>query len=373
MVVYFLRTTFRQHESRGSLNARLACMDDVSHYDYVLPEELIAQHPLAQRSDARLLLVDRARQSIDHFHIRDLPQLLDPGDCLVLNDTRVVPARLVGYRTRTMGRWQGLYLQHDGAGHWQILSKTRGVLQPGETITLMDRDGLDGVKLQLIGKQEGGVWVVQPISSASAYEILEKHGRTPLPQYIRDGEMVDTDVERYQTVYAAKPGSVAAPTAGLHFTPALLEQLTSQRIEQARVTLHVGVGTFRPISVERLSEHLMHREWASVDAETVERICAVRAAGRRCVAVGTTSMRTLESASLSGQLQPFAGETDLFIRPGFNFHTVDALLTNFHLPKSTLLVLVRTFGGDALIKKAYEIAVAEQYRFFSYGDAMLIL
>lgn len=347
--------------------------DLVSHYDYELPPELIAQHPLTQRSDARLLVVNRADQSLEHHHVRDLPDLLRSGDCLVLNDTRVVPARLIGFRTRTGGHWHGLYLQHDSAGHWQILGKTRGRLEIGETVTLMDRNGLDGVQLKLLARQEGGVLVVAPQSSDDVWTILEKHGRTPLPQYIRDGEMDTTDAERYQTVFAENPGSVAAPTAGLHFTPALFKDLAKQGIETAKVTLHVGVGTFRPISVERLEDHLMHREWASIDAATVERLHAVRTRGDRCIAVGTTSMRTLESASLSGVLQPFTGETDLFIRPGFQFHTVDALLTNFHLPKSTLLVLVRTFGGDELMRRAYEVAIAERYRFYSYGDAMLIL
>lgn len=319
------------------------------------------------------MLVDRKRDAIEHFHIRDLPELLNPGDCLVLNDTRVVPARLIGFRTRTGGRWQGLYLQHDDAGHWQVLGKTRGRLEIGETITLMNRQGLDGVRLKLLARQEGGVLVVAPESPETAYALLEQHGRTPLPHYIRHGVMEEGDVERYQTVYAAKPGSVAAPTAGLHFTPGLLAELEAKKITKTHVTLHVGIGTFRPVMVEQLSDHIMHREWASVEPATVATIAAAKASGGRCVAVGTTSMRTLESASRGGSLAPFAGETDLFIRPPFTFHTVDALLTNFHLPKSTLLVLVRTFGGDALLRRAYEMAIAERYRFFSYGDAMLIV
>lgn len=348
-------------------------MDDVSAYDYDLPEELIAQHPLPRRSDARLMLVDRKAGSISHYHVRDLPELLRSGDCLVLNDTRVVPARLVGFRTRTGGRWQGLYLQHDAEGRWQVLGKTRGRLEIGERVTLMDRDGRDGVELELLARQEGGVLVVRPLSSEPALAILERHGRTPLPHYIRHGEMVESDVERYQTVFARNPGSVAAPTAGLHFTPGLLEELRAQGVTTAHVTLHVGIGTFRPIAVERLSEHVMHREWASIDAVTVAQIRAARAAGGRAIAVGTTSMRTLETAARSGVLEPFSGETSLFIRPPFTFHAVDALLTNFHLPRSTLLVLVRTFGGDELMRRAYAEAIEERYRFFSYGDAMLIV
>ncbi len=347
--------------------------DTVSHYDYSLPDELIAQHPLAQRSDARLMLIDRQAQTIDHYHVRDLPQLLRQGDCLVLNDTRVVPARLVGFRTRTGGRWQGLYLQHDDAGHWQLLGKTRGYLEIGETITLMDRNGLDGVQLKLLARQEGGVLVVAPLSEEPALVILEKHGRIPLPQYIRAGEMESGDIERYQTVFADKPGSVAAPTAGLHFTPQLLGELATRGVDTAHVTLHVGMGTFRPIAVENLSEHLMHHEWATITSPAVAHILSAKERGGRCIAVGTTSMRTLESAARSGHLQPFSGETNLFIRPPFTFHAVDALLTNFHLPRSTLLVLVRTFGGDELLRRAYEVAIAERYRFYSYGDAMLIV
>jgi S-adenosylmethionine:tRNA ribosyltransferase-isomerase len=344
-----------------------------SHYDYHLPPELIAQRPLPQRSDARLMVVDRARQKIEHHHIRDLPALLAPGDCLVLNDTRVVPAKLAGFRTRTGGRWQGLYLQHDAAGHWQVLGKTRGRMEIGETITLTNNRGLDGVQLKLLARQEGGVLVVAPESDEPALAILEEHGRTPLPHYIRHGEMENADVERYQTVFATNPGSVAAPTAGLHFTPALLNALAAREVSTARVTLHVGMGTFRPMAAEKLTDHVMHREWASIDSNAVAQIQAAKQRGGRCVAVGTTSMRTLESAALSGELCPFAAETDLFIRPGFSFHVVDALLTNFHLPKSTLLVLVRTFGGDDLLRRAYEEAIAERYRFFSYGDAMLIV
>jgi S-adenosylmethionine:tRNA ribosyltransferase-isomerase len=365
--VYYSHSAFHIPHSEITLS------DFVSDYDYHLPPELIAQQPLPQRSDARLMVIDRSRQSIEHHHVRDLPSLLTPGDCVVLNDTRVVPARLVGFRTRTGGRWQGLYLQHDTAGHWQILGKTRGKMEVGETITLMDQQGLDGVRLKLLARQADGVLVVQPLSHDTAYEILEEHGRTPLPHYIREGEMEPADIERYQTVFAVNPGSVAAPTAGLHFTPALLTALEANGVKTARVTLHVGIGTFRPIATERLSEHVMHREWATITPAAVATIQTAKASGGRCIAVGTTSMRTLESASRSGALAPFIGETDLFIRPGFAFHTVDGLLTNFHLPKSTLLVLVRTFGGEELLRRAYEIAIQERYRFFSYGDAMLIV
>jgi S-adenosylmethionine:tRNA ribosyltransferase-isomerase len=204
-------------------------------------------------------------------------------------------------------------------------------------------------------------------------EILDRVGRVPLPPYIRDGEMVEEDIATYQTVYAARPGAVAAPTAGLHFTPELLADLTRRGIEQERVTLHVGVGTFRPITAEKLDAHPMHSEWCSVSQLTAERLQACKNRGRRIVAVGTTVARTLETATASGEIRPFDGQTNLFIRPPFAFRACDALLTNFHLPKSTLLILVRTFGGDELMRRAYAEAIDERYRFFSYGDAMLIV
>jgi S-adenosylmethionine:tRNA ribosyltransferase-isomerase len=211
------------------------------------------------------------------------------------------------------------------------------------------------------------------LAADDALTLLDRVGRVPLPPYIRKGEMVDTDREQYQTVYAQVPGAVAAPTAGLHFTTTLLARLAEQGVELCALTLHVGPGTFRPITAERLAEHAMHREWGCVTQETVERIKACRAGGGRVVAVGTTSVRLLETAAAQGTLKPFDGHTDLFIRPPYQFRTIDALLTNFHLPRTTLLVLVRTFGGDELIRRAYEEAIREQYRFYSYGDAMLII
>lgn len=348
-------------------------MSELSHYDYELPTSLIAQSPLAHRADARLMVVDRRTQSISHRHIRDLPELLAPGDCLVLNETRVTPARLVGRRQATGGRWEGLFLSADSSRNWLLLCKTRGKLAAGENIALVDRFGADALELQLLEKRTGGVWTARPRSGENAFELLERVGRVPLPHYIRGGEMRDSDRERYQTVYARHCGSVAAPTAGLHFTSELLERLAAGGVSQARLTLHVGIGTFRPIAAESLAEHQMHREWGEIDAATVHQIDKARAAGGRIVAVGTTSTRVLETAAGSGVLRPWSGETDLFIRPPYQFRAIDALLTNFHLPRSTLLVLVRTFGGDALIERAYAEAIGESYRFYSYGDAMLIL
>ena len=348
-------------------------MSELDAYDYVLPKDLIAQEPIAERSDARLMVVDRTRQTIEHRNIRDLPEILHSGDALVINDTKVTPARLLGKRVQTGGQWEGLFLSHTEEGLWQLLCKTRGHMQPGEQVELLNRRSREDVRLRMVELGEGGVWLAFPESDEEVWDLLERVGRVPLPHYIRGGEMVDDDRRRYQTIYARFPGSAAAPTAGLHFTEALMRRLIDKGISPVRVTLHVGVGTFRPIKSETLAEHVMHREWCRLDEAAIERINELRSDGGRVVAVGTTAARTLETASAGGSLEPFEGETDLFIRPGHTFNAVDVLLTNFHLPRSTLLVLVRTFGGDELIKRAYETAIAERYRFFSYGDAMLIV
>ncbi|MBN2022355.1 MAG: tRNA preQ1(34) S-adenosylmethionine ribosyltransferase-isomerase QueA [Pirellulales bacterium] len=349
-------------------------MSELDQYDYTLPQELIAQQPLPRRCDARLLVVERARGALSHRHVRDLPELLRAGDCLVLNDTRVVPARLVGRRTLTGGRWEGLFLAADAHGFWRILGKTRGRLAPGETITLEDCQGREDVRLRLAARGGEGGWIARPESDEEVLPLLERVGRIPLPPYIRKGEMVPADRQRYQTVYAATPGAVAAPTAGLHFTEPLLARLEAQGVAICRLTLHVGLGTFRPITAGSLADHTMHAEWGRLNEATAGHVNARRAAGGRIVAVGTTCVRVLESATdEQGRLCPFSGTTDLFIRPPYRFRAVDALMTNFHLPRTTLLVLVRTFGGDDLIRRAYEQAIAEQYRFYSYGDAMLIV
>jgi S-adenosylmethionine:tRNA ribosyltransferase-isomerase len=348
-------------------------MSELDQYDYELPRELIAQHPLAQRSDARLMIVRRASGDIDHAHVRDLPEVLRSGDCLVFNDTKVIPARLVGRRDRTGARWTGLFLSADEHGIWKVLSKTRGKLEPGEAIVVVSWDVRQSVTLRLLAKLDCGMWAARPEPLGQPLEILNRVGRVPLPPYIRDGEMVAHDVQTYQTVYAERPGAVAAPTAGLHFTPDLLTELARRGIEQQRVTLHVGLGTFRPITAQRLDEHVMHSEWCSLGEDAAERLRSWQEQGRRIIAVGTTVVRTLETAVQGGAICPFSGETTLFIRPPHAFRAVGGLLTNFHLPRSTLLILVRTFGGDALIRRAYDVAIRERYRFFSYGDAMLIV
>lgn len=357
-------------------------MNELDEYDFELPRELIAQHPLATRSDSRLMLVNRKTGEIDHSHVRDLTRYLHPGDALVLNNSRVVPAKLVGYRTQTRGRWQGLFLRADTeSGTWEVLTKTRGTLTPGETIMVQDRGGRDSMMLRCLARTDEGHLLVRPEAidqwseiESDPYALLNRFGRIPLPPYIRDGQMVDADVTDYQTVYAKPFGSVAAPTAGLHFTDTLLRSVEKREVAIANVTLHVGIGTFRPIVSQRLDEHKMHFETGSIDAATCKTLRDCRQSGGRIVAVGTTSVRVLESAAIhgAGKLEPWSGETDLFIRPGFKFNAVDALMTNFHLPKSSLLVLISAFAGRDLIMRAYQEAILEEYRFFSYGDAMLI-
>ncbi len=363
-------------------------MSDLDQYDYELPRELIAQDPLATRTDARLMLVDRQSGCIDHYHVRDLPELLRPTDTLVLNNSRVVPARLVGYRASTAGRWQGLFLRADeSSGVWEVLTKTRGKLQVGESLTIQDRHGRDGMSLKVVARTDSGNLLVTPELPSgfvpleadagrplqSPVDWLERFGRVPLPPYIRDGQMVDADAVNYQTVFAKEAGSVAAPTAGLHFTEKLLTQIRATGVETCEVTLHVGIGTFRPIQVDRLDDHEMHQEWIRVDGATADQVNSRREAGGRCVAIGTTSVRVLESAAVEGRLRAFTGETKLFIRPPYQFQMVDALLTNFHLPRSSLLVLVSAFASRDLIIKAYQEAIDQEYRFYSYGDAMLIV
>ncbi|QGJ71010.1 S-adenosylmethionine--tRNA ribosyltransferase-isomerase [Planctomycetales bacterium 10988] len=352
-------------------------MSELSEYDYELPAELIAQHPLAEREEARLLVVHRRNASLEHTSIRQLPQLLEPEDCLIFNNTKVIPARIVGRRTETGGQWEGLFLQEFSDRRWLILSRTRGKLQSGETVTVENFEKDQSLTLQLDERGSAkGQWIVKPIkehAKASAIELLEQFGQVPLPPYIRQGKMEPEDRSRYQTVFAKHPGAVAAPTAGLHFTEPLLQNLQEQGVTQCHVTLHVGLGTFRPVTVERLQDHRMHSEWGQISEETIATIKACKARGGRVISIGTTCVRVLETAALNGELAPWAGWTELFIRPPFTFNAIDGLLTNFHLPKSTLLVLTRSFGGDELIQKAYQEAIDQQYRFFSYGDAMLIL
>jgi len=354
-------------------------------YDYHLPKDLIAQEPLADRAAARLLVLRREDGRLFHRHVRDLPEILRPGDLLVVNDTRVVPARLTGRRVATGGRWEGLFLRTEpatvpgGDGRprpvedWVLLARSGGRPRPGERIELDGNEGSGPVVLELLGRGPGGVWRARPAADESADRLLARVGRVPLPAYIRGGTADPSDAERYQTVFAREAGSAAAPTAGLHFTVELLERLAERGVERARVTLHVGIDTFRPITATRIDDHPMHREWCECPPETAAAVAATRARGGRVVAVGTTAVRTLETAArATGTVAAWRGATDLFIRPGYTFAAVDCLVTNFHMPRTTLMVLVSAFASRGLVGRAYDEAIRARYRLLSYGDAMLI-
>ncbi len=361
--------------------------DLLSSWQFDLPPELIASRPSPERDDARLMVIDRAVGRIIHSRIRDLPQWLHAGDLLVFNNTKVLPARLFGIRTATGGRWEGLYIEQTESGEWHLLCDTRGRLTAGEMITVIPSQQWENsvgtpntsiqrsiLTLRLTQRQQDGSWLAIAEDRRPVREILEEFGSLPLPPYMGRKIADEQDRERYQTSFAAEPGAVAAPTAGLHFTDSLLQRCAEQGILRTELTLHTGPGTFRPVTSERLSNHQMHEEWCRLPAESADVIRRVRGSGR-VVAVGTTSVRTLESAALSDSEFPRAweGRTALFIQPGFVFRSVNCLLTNFHLPGSTLIVLVAAFADFELIMEGYRQAIEQRYRFFSYGDAMLIL
>jgi len=343
---------------------------DTKEFDYELPAELIAQHPPGQRTGSRLMVLQRGTRNWEHRRFRDLPRFLRPGDLLVLNDTQVIPARLIGRRA-TGGLVRCLLVEEREVGRWLAFLEARGRLQQGEVLRF-DRE----VTAQLIiQEREGGWWLrFQPTDIARR---LKRIGRAPLPPYIKrpkgEDPFREEDLRRYQTVFAHRPGAIAAPTAGLHFTRGFLQRLTDSGVGLATITLHVGVGTFKPIRSRRVEEHRMHPEWVAVPEATVSAVQAARSPGRRVVACGTTVVRALEGAAASGSLKPYRGSTDLFIYPGYQFRVVDCLLTNFHLPRSTLLALVSAFAGKEFVLDAYCEAVRQRYRFYSYGDAMLIL
>jgi len=332
-------------------------------FSYELPAELIAQAPLPGRSASRLLACDGATGTLRDLAFRDLPELLAPGDLLVLNDTRVLPARLRGTKP-TGGAVEILLERLTGDRTFLAQARSSKGFRPGSTIELPG-----GARAEVTGRA-GDLFEMELDTAAEDY--FTTHGEMPLPPYI-GRPAGPADRERYQTVYAREPGAVAAPTAGLHFDAALFEALAARRVEVARLTLHVGAGTFQPVRVDDILEHRMHPERVRVDASVVDAVAATRARGGRVVAVGTTVVRSLESAARSGRLTPLEGETDLFIYPGFRFRVVDALITNFHLPESTLLMLVSAFAGRERVLAAYRHAVAAGYRFFSYGDAMFVL
>ncbi len=337
----------------------------LSAFDYALPDELIAQHPLDDRAASRLLVLARSTGIVTHRRFRDLPSLLEPGDLLVVNTSRVIPARLTG--TRDNGRPAEVLLVHpEPDGSWLAMVHPGGKLKPGRVV----RFGADG-EVEVLDVLGGGLRRVRFRGPAGPRELMVRHGTTPLPPYIRRAAD-PADRERYQTVFAREDGSVAAPTAGLHFTGEILAAIRGRGVHLAEVLLHVGPGTFKPVDSGDLSAHAMHPEWYDVPAATAAAVAAARAEGRRVFAVGTTTARTLETAGAAGAVQAGSGWTSLFIHPPYRFRVVDGLLTNFHLPRSTLLMLVAAFAGHAPTMAAYAEAVRERYRFYSYGDAMLI-
>ena len=336
----------------------------LSDFYYDLPKELIAQHPAEQRDHARLMLYDRQSGAVEHKHFYDLIDELHKGDVLVFNDSRVIPARLYGKKSPTGGKVEVLLLTPVGEDTWEVLVKPGKRALPGAVIEFPE-----GLTCQILDRTDFGGRIVKFEYDGVFDDIIDKIGEMPLPPYIHE-KLEDPD--EYQTVYARERGSAAAPTAGLHFTDELLERIKAKGVELVFVTLHVGLGTFRPVEEENIEDHEMHSEFYSITEEAAQKINRAKAEGRRIVAVGTTSIRTLESAGTTGVLQAGAGWTNIFIYPGYTFHIVDALVTNFHLPESTLLMLISAMSTREKILKAYEIAVQEKYRFFSFGDAMFI-
>lgn len=330
-----------------------------------LPEELIAQTPLERRDGSRLMLLDKATGDVGHSHFYELPSFLQEGDCLVLNDSRVLPARLLGVRS-TGGSVELVLLRDLGEGKWECLSRPGKKTRPGAELSFGDGE----LKARVLDVAEEGNRIVQFEYEGIFLEVLERLGQMPLPPYIK-AEL--KDAERYQTVYSRELGSAAAPTAGLHFTKELLRRIEEKGVKVCYVTLHVGLGTFRPVKEEEIEDHPMHAEFCMIPEETARIVTETKRRGGRVVAVGTTSCRTLESfAQEDGTLPATSGWTDIFIYPGYRFKCIDALVTNFHLPESTLIMLVSALAGRERVLNAYRIAVQERYRFFSFGDAMLI-
>lgn len=337
-----------------------------SDFYYDLPQELIAQTPIPQRDASRLMTLDRATGKTEHRHFYELPDFLHPGDCLILNDSRVLPARLLGQRLPGGGACEVLLLTDRGEGTWECLVRPGRKMRPGAMLSF----GNGELTAEVTGEIEGGNRLVHFTYQGIFLEVLERLGKMPLPPYIK-AELQDR--ERYQTVYSRHNGSAAAPTAGLHFTPELLAAIAAKGVEIGYVTLHVGLGTFRPVKEEDITDHTMHSEYCILSQETAALINRTRAAGGRCVCVGTTSCRTLESwAGEDGRMEARSGWTDIYIYPGYRFKVTDALVTNFHLPESTLIMLVSAFAGQEHVLAAYQEAVREKYRFFSFGDAMFL-
>jgi S-adenosylmethionine:tRNA ribosyltransferase-isomerase len=344
----------------------------LSAYQYHLPAEKIAQNPVTPRDSSRLMVID-SPTTHQHRRFHDLPDILRPGDLLVLNDTRVIPARLYGYKAEGGAQVEILLLEEKSLDHWLALVKPGRRLKPGTTIhfgTDPEHPQLKAQVLETDPDTNGRLLKFEYSGSDSLYTVFETLGQVPLPPYITN---TSADPEQYQTIYAEQPGAVAAPTAGLHFTPELFERLDAMGIQRAKLTLHVGVGTFRPVETDNILEHKMHGEWIDVPQETVDLINRTKAQGGRIIAVGTTVTRALEGSAQNGTLKPYQGKTDLYIYPGYEFRVLDGLITNFHLPGSSLLMLVSALIGRKRLLSLYTTAVEEDYRFYSFGDAMLIL
>lgn len=340
---------------------------NTADFDFDLPEELIAQTPLEKRDASRLLVVDKETGAFSDQHFNQIIDQLQPGDALVMNNTRVLPARLYGIKPETGGHVELLLLKNTQGDDWEVLAKPAKRLRVGAQISFGD----GRLTATVVDELEHGGRIVRFGYEGIFLEVLESLGEMPLPPYIHEKL---ADRERYQTVYAKENGSAAAPTAGLHFTEELLEQIAAKGVKLVYLTLHVGLGTFRPVSVDSLDDHEMHSEFYSLSEEAAQTLRQVKAIGGRVIAVGTTSIRTLETigSKFQGQIQADSGWTNIFIKPGYDWKVVDAFSTNFHLPKSTLVMLVSAFAGRSLTLKAYEHAIAERYRFFSFGDAMFI-
>lgn len=336
----------------------------LNDFNFLLPDELIARYPTKQRTGSRLLYLNGPSGICEHLQFPDIERLLNPGDLLVFNNTKVIPARLFGQKPS--GGKVEVLIERMTSDH-SALAHIRANKSPKSGTELMMEGG---ITLKVSGREEN-LFKVECVNTTPLVDLLEQHGHMPLPPYIERTDET-SDRERYQTVYAQKKGAVAAPTAGLHFDDDLIKRLQEKGVETAYVTLHVGAGTFQPVKTDNLKDHVMHSEWIDVPDSVVEKIRATQASGHRIVAVGTTTVRSLESASQSGQIEPYTGDTQIFIYPGYSFKTVDAMLTNFHLPKSTLIMLVSAFAGQTSVMQAYHEAIQQQYRFFSYGDAMFI-
>jgi S-adenosylmethionine:tRNA ribosyltransferase-isomerase len=338
----------------------------VKDFYFDLPHELIAQHPLQKRDESKLMVVNKTNGEIEHKRFKDIIAYLNRGDCLVLNDTRVLPARLIGVKEETGGKMEFLLLKRIDVNHWETLVKPGKKAKIGTVFIFGDGQ----LKAEVMSVSEGGTRIVRFEFEGIFEEVLDRLGEMPLPPYIT--EKLE-DKERYQTVFSREVGSAAAPTAGLHFTEELLREIKAKGVEIAFVTLHIGLGTFRPVKAETVEEHQMHSEYYMLSHETAEVINSAKQNGGRIIAVGTTSNRTLESiADENGKVQEKSGWTDIFIFPGYKFKIVNAIITNFHLPESTLIMLVSAFAGQDLIMSAYDMAVKEKYRFFSFGDAMFL-